>query len=101
MLVLLYAAFTSAVSVAVEWAVVLVLYAGSAVLAYGCALLGVWWVLAAAADDRRAGTVRMLAVLLPVGALTATAAGVGAAGLFGYSPSLRRSCALSRWWSRC
>ena len=27
----------------------------------------------------------MLAVLLPVGALTATAAGVGAAGLFGYS----------------
>ncbi|MFD7012540.1 hypothetical protein [Rhodococcus jostii] len=37
------------------------------------------------ADDRRAGTVRMLAVLLPVGALAATAAGVGAAGLFGYS----------------
>ncbi|RZL82164.1 MAG: hypothetical protein EOP32_12590 [Rhodococcus sp. (in: high G+C Gram-positive bacteria)] len=62
------------------------LYAGSGVLAYGCALLGVWWVLVAAGDDRRAGTVRMLAVLLPVGALAATAAGVGAAaGLFGYS----------------
>ncbi|MFC9839476.1 hypothetical protein ACFVKB_37630 [Rhodococcus sp. NPDC127530] len=85
MLVLLYAVFTATVGIAVEWAVVLVLYAGSAVLAYGCALLGVWWVLAAAADDRRAATVRMLAVLLPVGALTATAAGVGAAGLFGYS----------------
>ena len=85
MLVLLYVAFTSAVSVAAEGASVLVLYAGSAVLAYGCALLGVWWVLAAAGDDRCAGTVRMLAVLLPVGALTATAAGVGAAGLFGYS----------------
>ncbi len=84
MLVLLYAAFTATVGIAVEWAVVLVLYAGSAVLAYGCALLGVWWVLAAA-DDRRAATVRMLAVLLPVGALAATAAGVGAAGLFGYS----------------
>jgi hypothetical protein len=93
MLVLLYAAFTSTVSIAVEWVVVLVLYAGSAVLAYGCALLGVWWVLAAAGDDRRAATVRMLAVLLPVGALAATAAGVGAAGLFGYPPSLRRSCA--------
>ncbi|WP_128970274.1 hypothetical protein [Rhodococcus opacus] len=85
MLVLLYLAFTSAVSMAVEWAVVLVLYAGSGVLAYGCALLGVWWVLAAAGDDRRAGTVRMLAVLLPVGALAATAASVGAAGMFGYS----------------
>ncbi|WP_156517632.1 hypothetical protein [Rhodococcus sp. LB1] len=85
MLVLLYAVFTATVGIAVEWAVVLVFYAGSAVLAYGCALLGVWWVLAAAGDDRRAGTVRMLAVLLPVGALTATAAGVGVAGLFGYS----------------
>jgi hypothetical protein len=85
MLVLLYAAFTATVGIAVEWAVVLVLYAGSAVMAYGCALLGVWWVLAAAADDRRAGTVRILAVLLPVGALAATAAGVGAAGMFGYS----------------
>ncbi|MDT2006240.1 hypothetical protein FXW78_18875 [Rhodococcus opacus] len=42
MLVLLYLAFTSSVSVAVEWAAVLVLYAGSGVLAYGCALLGVW-----------------------------------------------------------
>ena len=85
MLVLLYAAFTATVGIAVEWAVVLVLYAGSAVLAYGCALLGVWWVLAVASDDRPAGTVRMLAVLLPVGALAATAAGVGVAGLFGYS----------------
>ncbi|KXX58961.1 hypothetical protein AZG88_43340 [Rhodococcus sp. LB1] len=85
MLVLLCLAFTSSASVAVEWASVLVLYAGSGVLAYGCALLGVWWVLAAAGDDRRAGTVRMLAVLLPVGALAATAAGVGVAGLFGYS----------------
>ncbi|MBC2644732.1 MULTISPECIES: hypothetical protein [unclassified Rhodococcus (in: high G+C Gram-positive bacteria)] len=85
MLVLLYAVFTATVGIAVEWAVVLVLYAGSAVLAYGCALLGVWWVLAGSGDDRRAGTVRMLAVLLPVGALAATAAGVGAAGLFGYS----------------
>ncbi|WP_051033632.1 hypothetical protein [Rhodococcus sp. JVH1] len=85
MLVLLYAVFTATVSIAVEWAVVLVLYVGSAVLAYGCALLGVWWVLAAAGDDRRAATPRRLAVLLPVGALTATAAGVGAAGLFGYS----------------
>ncbi|SEB35844.1 hypothetical protein SAMN04490220_0332 [Rhodococcus jostii] len=62
MLVLLYAVFTATVGNAVEWAVVLVLYAGSAVLAYGCALLGVWWVLAAAGDDRRAGTVPMLAV---------------------------------------
>lgn len=85
MLVLLYVVFTATVGIAVEWAVVLVFYAGSAVLAYGCALLGVWWVLAAAGDDRRAGTVRMLAVLLPVGALMATAAGVGVAGLFGYS----------------
>ena len=85
MLVLLYVVFTATVGIAVEWASVLVLYAGSAVLAYGCALLGVWWVLASAGDDRRAGTVRMLAVLLPVGALMATAAGVGAAGLFGYS----------------
>ena len=85
LLVLLYAVFTATVGIAVEWAVVLVLYAGSGVLAYGCALLGVWWVLAVAGDDRRAGTVRMLAVLLPVGALAATAAGVGAAGLFGYS----------------
>ena len=85
MLVLLYAVFTATVGIAVEWAVVLVLYAGSAVLAYGCALLGVWWVLAGSGDDRRAATVRMMAVLLPVGALAATAAGVGAAGLFGYS----------------
>ncbi|UNN05004.1 hypothetical protein [Rhodococcus opacus] len=85
LLVLLYVVFTATVGIAVEWAVVLVLYAGSGVMAYGCALLGVWWVLAAAGDDRRAGTVRMLAVLLPVGALAATAAGVGAAGLFGYS----------------
>jgi len=85
LLVLLYAVFTATVGIAVEWAVVLVLYAGSGVLAYGCALLGVWWVLAVAGDDRRAGTVRMLAVLLPVGALAATAAGVGAAGMFGYS----------------
>ena len=85
MLVLLYVVFTATVGIAVEWAVVLVLYAGSGVLAYGCALLGVWWVLAVAGDDRRAGTVRMLAVLLPVGALAATAAGVGVAGLFGYS----------------
>ena len=85
MLVLLYVVFTATVGIAVEWAVVLVFYAGSGVLAYGCALLFVWWVLAAAADDRRAGTVRMLAVLLPVGALAATAAGVGAAGMFGYS----------------
>ncbi|MDV7089351.1 hypothetical protein R4369_35035 [Rhodococcus opacus] len=85
LLVLLYVVFTATVGIAVEWASVLVLYAGSAVLAYGCALLVVWWVLAAAGDDRRAGTVRMLAVLLPVGALVATAAGVGAAGLFGYS----------------
>ncbi|RYF55224.1 MAG: hypothetical protein EOO27_21635 [Comamonadaceae bacterium] len=84
-LVLLYVVFTATVGIAVEWAVVLVLYAGSAVLAYGCAMVGVWWVLAAAADDRRAGTVRMLAVLLPVGALAATAAGVGVAGLLGYS----------------
>jgi hypothetical protein len=85
MLVLLCVVFTATVGIAVEWASVLVLYAGSAVLAYGCALLCVWWVLAAAADDWRAATMRMLAVLLPVGALTATAAGVGAAGLFGYS----------------
>ncbi|WP_168442941.1 hypothetical protein [Rhodococcus opacus] len=77
MLVLLYVVFTATVGIAVEWASVLVLYAGSAVLAYGCALLGVWWVLASAGDDRRAATVRRLAVLLPVGALTATAAGVG------------------------
>jgi len=85
MLVLLYVVFTATVGIAVEWASVLVVYAGSGVLAYGCALLVVWWVLAAAGDDRRAGTVRMLAVLLPVGALAATAVGVGAAGLFGYS----------------
>ncbi|GAF45417.1 hypothetical protein [Rhodococcus wratislaviensis] len=85
MLVLLYVVFTATVGIAVEWASVLVFYAGSAVLAYGCALLGVWWVLAAAGDDRRAGTVRMLAVLLPVGAVMATAAGVGTAGMFGYS----------------
>ncbi len=85
MLVLLYVVFTATVGIAVERASVLVLYAGSAVLAYGCALLGVWWVLASAGDDRRAATVRRLAVLLPVGALTATAAGVGAAGMFGYS----------------
>ncbi|QDQ95120.1 hypothetical protein FND50_32960 [Rhodococcus sp. WB9] len=85
MLVLLYAVFTATVGIAVEWASVLVFYAGSAVLAYGCALLGVWWVLAAAGDVRRSGAVQMLAVLLPVGALTATAAGVGAAAMFGYS----------------
>ena len=85
MLVSLYVVFTATVGIAVEWAVVLVLYAGSAVLAYGSALPAVWWVLAAAGDDRPAGTVRMLAVLLPVSALAATAAGVGTAGLFGYS----------------
>ena len=85
LLVLLYVVFTATVGIAVEWASVLVLYAGSGVLAYGCALVGVWWVLAAAGDDRRAGTVRMLAVLLPVGAVAATAAGVGVAGMFGYS----------------
>ncbi|WP_157951447.1 hypothetical protein [Rhodococcus opacus] len=54
MLVLLYAVFTATVGTAVDWASVLVLYAGSAVLAYGCALLGVGWVLAAAGDERRA-----------------------------------------------
>jgi len=53
MLVLIYAAFTATVSIAVEWASVLVLYAGSAVLTYGYALLGVWWVLAGSGDDRR------------------------------------------------
>ncbi|RZL71980.1 MAG: hypothetical protein EOP32_39190 [Rhodococcus sp. (in: high G+C Gram-positive bacteria)] len=60
LLVLLYVVFTATVGIAVEWASVLVLYTGSGVLAYGCALVGVWWVLAAAGDDRRAGTVRML-----------------------------------------
>jgi hypothetical protein len=54
MLVLLYAAFTATVGIAVEWASVLGLHARSAVLAYGCALLGVWWLLAAAAEERRA-----------------------------------------------
>ncbi|RYE40125.1 MAG: hypothetical protein EOP24_42040 [Hyphomicrobiales bacterium] len=39
MLVLLHVVFTATVGIAVEWAEVLVLYAGSAVLAYGCALL--------------------------------------------------------------
>jgi len=56
MLVLLYAAFTATVGIAVEWASVLGLYTRSAVLAYGCALLGVWRLLAAAAEERRASS---------------------------------------------
>lgn len=98
LLVLLYLAFTSTVSIAVEWVVVLGRYAGSAVLAHGCALVAVGWVLAAAGDDRRAMTVRMLAVLLPVGALAATAAGVGAAALFGYSTGPATFVCVIRWW---
>jgi len=48
-----WAMTTATVGIAVEWASVLVLYAGSAVLAYRCALLGVWWVLVAAGEVRR------------------------------------------------
>ncbi|MFC9556823.1 hypothetical protein ACFTWF_39050 [Rhodococcus sp. NPDC056960] len=83
-LVLLYVWFTAAVGIAVEMSLVLALYAGSAVSAYGCALLAVWWVLTAAGDERRTATVRSLALVLPVGALAATAAGVAVAAAFGY-----------------
>jgi hypothetical protein len=59
----------------------LVIYAVSAVCAYVFALGAVYGVLTLARDVAARQTVRALAAMLPVGAVAATAAGVGVASL--------------------
>jgi hypothetical protein len=70
----------------VEW--MLALYAVSAVLGYVCALAAIYAVLRASGDSRPRRTLRVVAATLPVGALLATAAGMGVAWMLGYATSL-------------
>ncbi|MDJ0395853.1 hypothetical protein QMK17_21275 [Rhodococcus sp. G-MC3] len=72
-------------SVAVETVSLLTLYAVSAVLAYGAALLFVWSILRVTGDEVARRTARRVAFLLPVGGIAATASGVGTAWLYDFS----------------
>lgn len=74
-------------SVAFPPSLLLILYGVSAVLAYGAALFAIWLVLRASADDFVGRTMRCTALLLPVGTLVATGAGVGAAWFYEFTTS--------------
>ncbi|SDU71879.1 hypothetical protein [Gordonia westfalica] len=63
----------------------LVLYAVSGAVAYGLAVAAVYWVLRAGGDPAARATARTTAVVLPVGAVVATLAGMGSAWLLGFS----------------
>ncbi len=63
----------------------LAVYAACGLGSYVLTLAVVYGVLRAANDDRAGRTVRVLAWLLPIGAAVATAAGVGAAWLLGFT----------------
>jgi hypothetical protein len=60
-------------------------YALTAVGAYAGALVVTYWALRRAADGQAGRTLRALAVVLPVGGVLATAAGVGAAAVLHFS----------------
>lgn len=66
----------------------LVLYAVSAVFGYLCALAAIHAVLRVSGDDQPRRVVRAVAAVLPVGALLATATGMGVAWMLGYNTSL-------------
>ena len=82
LLVLIGMAFTG--SVDIGWSPLLV-YAVSGLLAYGISVAAVFGVLRAAGDRLTVRTTRAVAAMLPVGALAATAAGVGTAWKLGFS----------------
>lgn len=82
LLVLISMAFTR--SVDIGWSPLLV-YAVSGLLAYGLSVAAVFEVLRAAGDRLTVRTTRAVAAMLPVGALAATAAGVGTAWKLGFS----------------
>ena len=82
LLVLISMAFTR--SVDIGWSPLLV-YAVSGLLAYGLSVAAVFGVLRAAGDRLTVRTTRAVAAMLPVGALAATAAGVGTAWKLGFS----------------
>ncbi|MDI9901141.1 hypothetical protein QM716_14885 [Rhodococcus sp. IEGM 1409] len=82
LLVLISKAFTG--SVDIGWPPLLV-YAVSGLLAYGLSVAAVFGVLRAAGDRLTVRTTRAVAAMLPVGALAATAAGVGTAWRLGFS----------------
>jgi hypothetical protein len=63
----------------------LVLYAVTSAVAYGLALASVHWVLRAGGDPAARATTRTTAIVLPVGAVIATLAGIGSAWLLGFS----------------
>ncbi|GGG24145.1 hypothetical protein GCM10007304_42480 [Rhodococcoides trifolii] len=75
-------------SVAVSYGTILVLYVVSALLAYGCAVGAVRLTMAASADPLARRTTRAVALVLPIGGILATAAGVGAAWLRGFSTTV-------------
>lgn len=64
---------------------ILAIYAASAVAAYGLALAAQWMALRMVGDTRTRATVTATAILLPVGAIVATAAGVGVAATMGFA----------------
>ncbi|MGU3432440.1 hypothetical protein ACNHUS_05435 [Actinomycetes bacterium M1A6_2h] len=76
------------VSVAVPVDSILVLYAISAVLGYGCSVGAVWLMLRASADSFTAQTTRAAAVAVPVGGIAATLAGVGVAWFLGFTTAV-------------
>lgn len=82
LLVLIGMAFTG--SVDMGWSPLLV-YAVSGLLAYGLSVAAVFGVLRAAGDRLTVCTTRAVAAMLPVGAVAATAAGVGTAWKLGFS----------------
>ncbi|MFI7164473.1 hypothetical protein ACIBM3_18625 [Rhodococcus erythropolis] len=82
LLVLISMAFTR--SVDIGWSPLLV-YAVSGFLAYGLAVAAVFGVLRAAGDRLTTRTAQAVAAMLPVGALAATAVGVGTAWRLGFS----------------
>jgi len=75
-------AFTG--SVDIGWSP-LAVYAVSGLVAYGLSVAAVFGVLRAAGDRLTARTTRAVAAMLPVGALVATAVGVGTAWKLGFS----------------
>ncbi|MBT9296447.1 MULTISPECIES: hypothetical protein [Rhodococcus] len=82
LLVLIGMAFTG--SVDIGWSPLLV-YAVSGLLAYGISVAAVFGVLRAAGDRLTVRTTRAVMAMLPVGALAATAVGVGTAWRLGFS----------------
>lgn len=72
----------------------LLVYAVSAAVAYALALTLVYAVLRGSRDVRTGRTVRAVAATLPVGAVAATALGVGIAGLHDYRTEIATSVAV-------